>query len=283
MFVVIYTPGLARQTGKQATEQPFFREHVTYMRQVFAAKQLLMGGPFLDHQGALGILDVEGEAQAWDIVTHDPFVLGRVLEPHLHPWNAYFNQYQERRAPERQADGDQGQSGEKRVGEKTEKPSPTDAEQDGTRAGEVPSTALAPDAIVENHQREENTLENQPLPTITDDYMVQMHARAGHYSLMILKSGQARHQDGADNIIWEHARRIHALRVAGLLPIVCPVNDGSELEGIGIFNTSVEEAKTLMDEDPGVKAGIFVSEIHPCRGEFQNLHPGDSLPKERAN
>lgn len=277
MFVVIYTPGPARQIGKQATEQPFFQEHVRYMQQVFAARQLLMGGPFLDRQGALGILDVEGEAQAWDIVTHDPFVLGRVLEPHLHPWNAYFNQSQARRDPERQTDGDQSQSGEKWVGEKTEKPSPTDAEQDGTRAAEVPSTALAPDARVENHQREENTLEHHPLPTITDDSMVQVHARAGHYSLMILKSGEVRHQDGADKIIWEHAREMHALRVAGLLSIVCPVSDGSELEGIGIFNASVEEVKTLMDEHPGVKAGIFVYEIHPCRG-----FPGDSLPKESS-
>ena len=152
--------------------------------------------------------------------------------------------------------------------------------------------------------------------------MVQMHARAGHYSLLIVKSGEARHQNGAENIIWEHARRMHALRVAGLLSIACPlgltetlptvthhlsnlqkqgrsrlkpdrrgtsprtgdgshpspVSDGSELEGIGIFHASVEEVKTLMDEDPGVKAGIFVYEIHPCRG-----FPGDSLPKVRAN
>jgi hypothetical protein len=56
------------------------------------------------------------------------------------------------------------------------------------------------------------------------------------------------------------------------------VSDGGELEGIGIFNASVEEVKTLMDEHPGVKAGIFVYEIYPCRS-----FPGDSLPKERAN
>src|SRR5215469_15774631 len=96
MFVVIYTPGPAWQTGKAATEQSFFREHVGYMQQVFAAGQFLMGGPFLDNQSGLGILDVEGEAQAREIVAHDPFVLARVFEPHLHPWHAYFNQYQAR-------------------------------------------------------------------------------------------------------------------------------------------------------------------------------------------
>jgi uncharacterized protein YciI len=98
MFVVIYTYGPAWQTGKTVNEQPFFREHFKYMKQFFATRQVLMGGPFLDNQGGLGILDVENFAQAQEIVAHDPFVLAQVLEPHLHPWNAYFNQYQARSA-----------------------------------------------------------------------------------------------------------------------------------------------------------------------------------------
>ena len=98
MFVVILTYGPAWQTGKTVTEQPFFREHVKYMQQVFAARQLLMGGAFLDNQGGLGILDVASVAQAREIVAHDPFVLARVVEPHLHPWHAYFNQYKARSA-----------------------------------------------------------------------------------------------------------------------------------------------------------------------------------------
>jgi uncharacterized protein YciI len=99
MFVVIYTPGPAWQTVKTVEELPFFREHVSYMHQVFAAGRLLMGGAFLDNQGGLGILEVETFAQARDIVAHDPFVQARVVEPHLHPWDAYFNQYQAQSAP----------------------------------------------------------------------------------------------------------------------------------------------------------------------------------------
>ena len=94
MFVVIYTPGPAWLQGKPVREQPFYREHGRYMHQVFAAKQLLMGGAFLDNQGGLGILDVANQALAREIVAHDPAVLARVFEPHLHPWHAYFNQYQ---------------------------------------------------------------------------------------------------------------------------------------------------------------------------------------------
>ena len=34
-----------------------------------------------------------------------------------------------------------------------------------------------------------------------------------------------------------------------------------------------EETKEIMDGDPGVQAGLFVYEVHPCRG-----FPGDALP-----
>ena len=93
MFVVIYTPGPAWQTVKTVAELPFFREHIRYMQQVFAARQLLMGGAFLDNQGGLGILDVANEAQALEILAHDPAVLAQFLEAHLHPWHVAFNQY----------------------------------------------------------------------------------------------------------------------------------------------------------------------------------------------
>jgi hypothetical protein len=40
-----------------------------------------------------------------------------------------------------------------------------------------------------------------------------------------------------------------------------------------ICNTSVEETKRIMDEDPGVKAEILVYELHECRN-----FPGECLP-----
>ncbi len=102
--------------------------------------------------------------------------------------------------------------------------------------------------------------------TITDDYMRQMIPTAKTYSLVLLKAGPSRHEPGADKIIWEHGRRNFALRADGVLSIVCPVGDGSDLCGLYIFNTSLEETGRIMDEAPGVKAGIFVYELHACRG-----------------
>jgi uncharacterized protein YciI len=108
---------------------------------------------------------------------------------------------------------------------------------------------------------------------ITDEYMKQMMTKTGEYTIVILKATQKRNEPEAEKTIWEHGRRNFSLREEGKLSIVCPINDGTEVKGVGIFSTSQEETKKIMEEDPGVKAGIFTYEIHPCRS-----FPGDMLP-----
>jgi hypothetical protein len=108
---------------------------------------------------------------------------------------------------------------------------------------------------------------------ITDEYMRQKIAQTKEYCIVILKAGPNRHREGVDKIIWEHGRRNFALREEGVLPIVCPVADTSEVTGIGIFNAGIEKVRAIMDEDPGVREGVFVYEIHQCRS-----FPGDCLP-----
>jgi len=111
------------------------------------------------------------------------------------------------------------------------------------------------------------------LPEITDEFMQQMRLTTKNYTLMILKQGPEFRLPEVEKIIWEHGRRNFSLRAAGLLAVVCPVNDGSGVFGIGIFNTDVQEAKKIMDEDPGIESAIFTYELHPCRS-----FPGDTLP-----
>jgi hypothetical protein len=113
------------------------------------------------------------------------------------------------------------------------------------------------------------------MTTITDDYMRQMLSLSRSYCLVILKAGPRRNEPGVEPIVWEHGRRNFALRADGLLSIVCPTADRSDIRGIGIFNAEIDEVKKIMDDDPGVKAGVFVYETHPCRG-----FPGDGLPKK---
>ena len=107
---------------------------------------------------------------------------------------------------------------------------------------------------------------------ITDEFMQQMLTKTRQYCIVILKAGPKKHEAGAEKIIWEHGRRNFALRADGVLSLVCPISDGSDVSGIGIFNAPAEEVKKIMDEDPAVKAGIFVYEVHVCRS-----FPGDSL------
>jgi hypothetical protein len=111
------------------------------------------------------------------------------------------------------------------------------------------------------------------MSTITDEYMRQMLGLARQYCLVILKAGPKKHAAGADKIIWEHGRRNFELRASGILAIVCPINDGSEVCGVGIFTVPAEEVKKLMEEDPAVRAGILLYETHVCRG-----FPGSVLP-----
>ncbi|NLH20834.1 MAG: hypothetical protein GX463_01480 [Methanothrix sp.] len=112
---------------------------------------------------------------------------------------------------------------------------------------------------------------------ITDDFITQMLSRARDYSIVILKAGPNRSRPGAEKMIWEHARSNFLLRANGLLPIVCPITDGGDLAGVGIFNADVDEVKSIMDQDPAVKEGVLVYEAHPCRS-----FPGDCLPGRRS-
>jgi hypothetical protein len=107
---------------------------------------------------------------------------------------------------------------------------------------------------------------------ITDEYMREMLAKSRAYTAVILKKGPAYGAPGSDAIVREHGRRNFALRAEGILCIVCPMADTSDVRGLAIFNGAVEEITKIMDEDPGVKAGVFFYEIHPCRS-----FPGDRL------
>lgn len=111
------------------------------------------------------------------------------------------------------------------------------------------------------------------MATITDQFMNDKLSQTKSYSLVLLKPGANRTMRGGDAIIWEHGRRNFSLRADGLMSIVCPVPDGTDLNGIVICNAPVDQVTQIMDEDPAVKAGIFVYEIHPCRS-----FPGDRLP-----
>ena len=111
------------------------------------------------------------------------------------------------------------------------------------------------------------------LPEISDEVMQQALPTTRSYTVVLLKKGPAYDPPRSDGIIWEHGRRNFALRAAGLLSIVCPIRDGTEMAGIGIFDASESEVEQIIAADPAVAAGVLTFEIHPSRS-----FPGDSLP-----
>lgn len=116
-------------------------------------------------------------------------------------------------------------------------------------------------------------LKTDHLPEITDEQMTQRLNRTREYTLLILKTTPATFREESGPIIWEHGRCNMALHDAGALPIVCPVTDGSDVAGIGIFAAPLEEVRQILDRDPAVGAGALTYELHPVRG-----FPGDALP-----
>ena len=114
--------------------------------------------------------------------------------------------------------------------------------------------------------------DQRPITYVADDEMQAGMATTRQYVLAILRQGPAYHDDGARAIVWEHGRRNFGLRADGVLNVVCPVTDDTEVCGVGIFDASVAEVEALMAGDPGVQAGVFVYDVHPCRS-----FPGDAL------
>lgn len=108
---------------------------------------------------------------------------------------------------------------------------------------------------------------------ITDEYMQEQLSKTKAYALVLLKSGPNYDAPDTDATIWEHGRRNFVLRDQGVMPIVGPLLDDTEMCGACIMDVPVDEAIRLMDDDPGVRAGVFTYEVHPMRS-----FPGSALP-----
>lgn len=91
------------------------------------------------------------------------------------------------------------------------------------------------------------------------------------FQMAILKKGPAWDStkvEDRNSILQQHLKNVLALFDSGKVIIAGPFNDSSDLAGLFIFRTaSVDEAKALVDTDPGVKAGLMIAEIHPWWSE----------------
>ncbi len=124
-----------------------------------------------------------------------------------------------------------------------------------------------------------NFAEFSQLSELSDEEFLAELANVRPYTACLLKKGPnfeppgPDHTTGVTKIIWPHGKRNTALHRAGLLPIVCPVSDDSELAGLGIFSATADEVNEIMSEDPAIKAHVLTYELHATRS-----FAGSTLP-----
>lgn len=98
------------------------------------------------------------------------------------------------------------------------------------------------------------------------------------YVLAFLKRGAYKEKDSvkAAELQAAHLRNINQMVEEGKLVLAGPFLDGGELRGIYIFNVqSIEEAETLTNTDPAIKAGSLVMELKPWYGSAALLEITD--------
>lgn len=112
---------------------------------------------------------------------------------------------------------------------------------------------------------------------ITNAFMREMLGKTQVFTVCLLRMTDKYDPNaGQDSeqyrTIVEHGRRNFALRAEGKMPLVGPLL-APPLAGLSVFATTREEAQSLMEADPAVKAGYFTFELVPWR-----TFPGDGLP-----
>lgn len=86
------------------------------------------------------------------------------------------------------------------------------------------------------------------------------------YYLVLLKKGNNRTHDEstAAAIQEQHIAHLMEMMNLGKINIVGPLLDDSEILGICIYNVdTAQEAEQLANNDPAVKAGRLIVEVHP--------------------
>lgn len=91
------------------------------------------------------------------------------------------------------------------------------------------------------------------------------------FQMAILKRGpkwDATKEADRNSILKQHFGNVISLLDSGKAVIAGPLSDGTGPAGIFILRaTAAEEAKAWVDNDPAVKAGLFVAEMHPWWSE----------------
>ncbi|PRX51519.1 YciI family protein [Salegentibacter salegens] len=86
------------------------------------------------------------------------------------------------------------------------------------------------------------------------------------YYMVFLKKGENRSQDSTEaaNLQKEHLAYLSRMAEEGYASLIGPFGDDGDIRGIAVYNTATQqEADSLANQDPMVKAGRLKVEVHP--------------------
>ncbi|MBI5170442.1 MAG: hypothetical protein HZA61_13215 [Candidatus Eisenbacteria bacterium] len=105
---------------------------------------------------------------------------------------------------------------------------------------------------------------------LSDDYRVRAATGARDsmvtYSFVLLHRGPrwtANVASGVKKVLRRHAKHLDDLRRDGKLVAAGPIEGIGALRGVLVFDADTLTTRRLVSEDPAVKAGRFIPEIHP--------------------
>jgi len=86
------------------------------------------------------------------------------------------------------------------------------------------------------------------------------------YFLCLLKKGPRWNvTEGHEELMPQYLAYLRRETEAGRMVFAGPLTDGGEIIAMAVLEAaSAEDAMAIVGENPGVKSGHFVAEVHPC-------------------
>lgn len=113
--------------------------------------------------------------------------------------------------------------------------------------------------------------------TVDEQYVQTTLSKGKTYTMVLLKKGNtfgSQSPQEIQKLQMGHLKHLFTLKEQGKVAIFGPFTDNGDIRGYAIATvTDRAELEKLLAEDPFIKAGYLVYELHPCFGI-----PGQNLP-----
>ena len=114
------------------------------------------------------------------------------------------------------------------------------------------------------------------IPSLSDEEMAEKRKLAKQYTLVFLRKGPASREDEARNerLHHEHLQHLSRLQTLGKLVLNGPIlAEEHEILGVSVYPANLDDARTMAEADPKVRAGYLLVEAIPWMAVPSRSHP----------